>query len=255
MEKQNKFIVIITAYNKEKFINFNIVSLKQQSYKNFIALYGYDKSPDNTKQVILDNILDDARFIFSENPEQEGQLKNYFHCIDYLKQQNLIDDEDILVELDADDWLLHPFVFQYLNQIYQNDNIWMTYGQYIHYPGGHLGGHYNMHIDDYVDQHNLYRKVPFPYSHLKTYKVHLLNKVPIDSLINPETNKYFDAAADHALCMPMVEMAGKNRIFRVDEPIYVYNVSDDANCESQLRLDEQKHQENLIRNIKPCSRL
>jgi hypothetical protein len=55
--------------------------------------------------------------------------------------------------------------------------------------------------------------------------------------------------------MPMVEMAGKNRIFRVDEPIYVYNVSDDANCESQLRLNEQKHQENLIRNIKPCSRL
>lgn len=255
--KQNRFIVIVTCYNKAKWIGFNINSLKQQSYGNFLAVYGYDQSVDNTLDAIASNIQDDpARFILVHNKEQESQLTNYFNCINYLKQSNLIHDEDIIVELDADDWLLHPFVFQYLNQAYQDPNIWMTYGQYIHYPEGHLGGHYNLHLDDEVDRLNAYRQAVFPYSHLKTYKFHLLERVPRESLINPETGRMFDITADFALCMPMVEMAGKKRIFRVEEPIYVYNVSEDANNESHLRLHEQKHQEQLIRTrIKPSPRI
>lgn len=254
--KQNKFVVIVTCYNKAKWVGFNINSLKQQSYGNFIAIYGYDKSKDNTLDVIARNIEDDTRLILVHNKVQESQLTNYFNCIDYLEQANLISDEDIIVELDADDWLLHPFVFQYLNQIYQDPSIWMTYGQYVHYPGGHTGGHFHLELDDEVDRLNNYRQATFPYSHLKTYKYHLLKKVPPESLINPETGKIFDITADFALCMPMVEMAGKKRIYRVEEPIYVYNVSEDANNESQLRLHDQKHQEFLIRTrIKPCSRI
>ena len=254
---QNKFIVIITSYNKAKWIGFNINSLKQQSYGNFLAVYGYDNSKDNTLEVITAGIQDDpTRFILVKNTVQESQLTNYFNCIEYLKNNDLISDEDIIVELDADDWLMHPFVFQYLNQVYQDLNIWMTYGQYVHYPGGHVGGHYYMELNDTIDKTNSYRSAIFPYSHLKTYKYHLLKRVPQESLINPETGRLFDITADFALCMPMVEMAGKKRIFRVDEPIYVYNVSEDANNESQLRLNEQKHQEYLIRTkIKPCSRI
>ena len=112
-----------------------------------------------------------------------------------------------------------------------------------------------MHIDDEIDRRNAYREAPFPYSHLKTYKVHLLNKVPTESVTDPETGRYFNITADFALCMPMVEMAGKERIYRVENPIYVYNVSEDADNESQRRLGEQKYKEQVIRQLKPCSRL
>lgn len=250
-----RFIIIITSYNKEKWIGFNVNSIKQQSYGNFVAIYGYDKSSDNTRQVIEANIQGDSRFILYDNPVQESQLSNYFSCIHYLKANGILQDEDVIVELDADDWLLHPFVLQHLNDIYQNNDIWMTYGQYITYPNGEFGSHFYMHLDDEIDKHNAYRQAPFPYSHLKTYKMHLLDKVPAESLIDPETNRYFNITADFALCMPMVEMAGKARIYRVENPIYVYNVSEDADNESARRLEEQKHKESVIRQLKPCSRL
>jgi len=173
----------------------------------------------------------------------------------HLKEMGQIEPDDIIVEIDGDDWLLHPFVLQYLNQVYQNDNIWMTYGQYIHYPSGELGGHYHLHLDDLVDAQNSYRSNTFPYSHLKTYKAFLLDKVTDEDLIDPVTGKYFNAAADFALCMPLVEMAGKSRIFRVDEPLYVYNVSSDLESETNNRVELQKEIEQRIRQIKPKDRI
>lgn len=255
MAKQNKFIVIVTCYNKEKWIGFNINSIKQQSYDNFLAIYGYDLSNDNTRNEILKNIEGDSRFILHDVPKQESQINNFYSSLNYLKQNNLISDTDIIIDLDGDDWLLHPFVFQYLNQVYQNNDIWMTYGQYIEYPSGQLGGHYYMSLDDMIDKSNSYRSAPFPYSHLKTYKLWLLDKVPHEYLIDPRTNKYWNITADFAMCMPMVEMAGKSRIYRIEEPIYVYNSSNDADNESVRRLTEQKTTEQLIRQFKPINRL
>tara|TARA_R110000803_G_scaffold97181_2_gene165333 strand:+ start:100 stop:861 length:762 start_codon:yes stop_codon:yes gene_type:complete len=252
---ENKFVVISTCYEKGKWVGFNINSIKQQSYTNFTAIYGYDKSSDNTLQYIENNIKDDSRFTLFNNPNPGCFLKNFYGCVNYLKDNNLINDEDIVVEVDGDDWLLHPFVFEYLNNVYQNPEIWMTYGQYIEYPKGNVGGHYNLELNSLVDVNNSYRTHVFPYSHLKTYKFKLLDKIPQESLINPETGEYFTAAADFALTMPMVEMAGMGRIHRIPEPIYVYNLSEDANNESIHQVQSQKQQEQLIRQIPPLKRL
>ena len=78
-----------------------------------------------------------------------------------------------------------------LNQIYQNNDIWMTYGQYIHFPSGELGGHYHLHLDSQVDASNSYRHHTFPYSHLKTYKAFLLDcLLSIIRLRKPIHNTY-----------------------------------------------------------------
>jgi glycosyltransferase involved in cell wall biosynthesis len=248
--KQNKFVVISTVYNKEKWIGFNVNSIKQQSYGNFIAAYGYDGSDDNSMLELHRNIGPDKRFTIVINEDRGSQMSNFFYTYNYMKKEELIDPEDIIVEVDADDWLLHPFVFAYLNQVYQDPNIWMSYGQYMEYPSGQLGGHFNMHVVD-----GSQRDVPFAYSHLKTYKSWLLDKVPQEDLINPETGKYWDITADFAMCMPMVEMSGKDRIFRIEEPIYVYNSGDDSGSESKSRLQEQKRVEQMIRSLKPKQKL
>ena len=173
----------------------------------------------------------------------------------HLKDTGKIEPDDIIVEIDGDDWLLHPFVLQYLNQVYQNKDIWMTYGQYLAYPTGEYGGHIHLSLDDYVDQHNIYRYAEFPYSHLKTYKAWLFDKVPREYLIDPRTEKYWKTTADFAMCMPMVEMAGKERIIRFDQPMYVYNTSDDLGSESKTNLAAQKEAERLIRQFKPLEKL
>lgn len=173
----------------------------------------------------------------------------------HLKETGLVHPDDIIVEIDGDDWLLHPFVLQYLDQVYMNQGVWMTYGQYVHYPAGDVGGHFHLHLDDNVDATNSYRNSIFPYSHLKTYKAFLLDRVADEDLIDPTTGEYFNAAADFALCMPLVEMAGKSRIFRVEEPLYVYNTSTDLESETNNRVDLQKQVEQRIRQIKPKQRL
>jgi glycosyltransferase involved in cell wall biosynthesis len=255
MEKQNRFVIISTVYNKSKWVRFNVNSIKQQSYNNYVAVYGYDESTDDTLEHLTAAVENDPNFLIYHNPNPGCFLNCFMGTYKHLKEIGKIEPDDIIVEIDGDDWLLHPFVLQYLNQVYQNDNIWMTYGQYIHYPSGELGGHYQLHLDSQVDAQNSYRNHTFPYSHLKTYKAFLLDKVTDEDLIDPTTRKYFNAAADFALCMPLVEMAGKSRIFRVDEPLYVYNISADLESESNNRVDLQKEVEYRIRQIKPKERL
>lgn len=253
--KQNRFIIISTVYNKSKWVRFNVNSIKQQSYTNYLTAYGYDKSTDDTLEHLLDAIADDPNFRIYMNPNPGCFLNCFMATYKHLKETGQIESDDIIVEIDGDDWLLHPFVLQYLNQVYQDDNIWMTYGQYITYPDGELGGHYHLHLDDNVDKTNSYRNNIFPYSHLKTYKAFLLDNLKDEDLIDPTTGKYFNAAADFALCMPLVELAGKSRIFRVDEPLYVYNISTDLESETNNRVDLQKEVEHRIRQIKPKDRL
>jgi glycosyltransferase involved in cell wall biosynthesis len=253
--KQNRFIIISTVYNKSNWVRFNVNSIKQQSYSNYLAIYGYDNSTDDTLVHLTDSIMDNNKFSIFYNPNPGCFLNCFMGTYQHLKDSGEIQPDDIIVEVDGDDWLLHPFVLQYLNQIYQNENIWMTYGQYITYPAGELGGHSHLHLDDNIDKTNSYRTNVFPYSHLKTYKAFLLDNVTDKDLIDPITDKYFNAAADFALCMPLVEMAGKSRIFRVDEPLYVYNVSEDLESETNNRVELQKQVEQRIRQIKPKSRL
>ena len=253
--KQNRFIVISTVYNKSKWVRFNVNSIKQQSYTNYLAVYGYDTSTDDTLEHLTDAVKDDPKFSIFHNPNPGCFLNCFMGTYQHLKDLGEIQPDDIIVEVDGDDWLLHPFVLQYLNQIYQNENIWMTYGQYITYPSGELGGHYYLHLDDMVDMTNSYRTNTFPYSHLKTYKAFLLDKINDDDITDPATGKYFNAAADFALCMPLVEMAGKSRIFRVDEPLYVYNVSEELESETNDRVDLQKQVEQRIRQIKSKERI
>ena len=256
MIQNTKFIIISTVYNKGKWISYNINSVYQQSYQNYIAIYGYDKSTDNTLNYINNtfDLINDDRFHIYHNTDSGSFLKCFMNTYSYLKDKGLVNSEDVIVEIDGDDWLLHPFVLQHLSDIYANENIWMTYGQYICYPNGDYGGHIYLHLDDVVDKTNSYRTSTFPYSHLKTYKAHLLDRVNKEDLIDITTNDYFTAAGDFALCMPMVEMAGKSRIHRVDVPLYVYNVGIE-NSETNSRLTEQKSAEYRIRKLKPRNRI
>jgi glycosyltransferase involved in cell wall biosynthesis len=255
MEKQNRFVIISTVYNKSKWIEYNVNSVKQQNYSNWIALYGYDHSTDDTYDHLMKSThIQEQCFVYN-NPNPGCFLNCFMGTYNHFKDLGLIQDEDIIVEIDGDDWLLHPFVFSYLNQIYQDENIWMTYGQYVHYTDGSTGGHYHMHLDDNIDKHNTYRQSAFPYSHLKTFKAHLMNNITDEDLTDPTTGKYFNAAADFALSMPLVEQAGKSRIFRVPEPLYVYNNSSEVESETNNRVDLQKQVEQRIRQIKPKSRL
>ena len=231
---KNNFIILSTCYNKGKWVKNCVSSLKSQSNQNFKVYFGYDKSTDDT----LDNLKeaigkDKDQYKIIHNKGEKSFLGNFVYLYIYLKKNKLVNKEDIIIEIDADDWLLDCFVLDVIDKAYQSKKTFMTYGQYIEYPKGNLGGHFNMTIDNEVDRLNAYRRAPFPYSHLRTYKSWLLDKIMDKDLINPKTGKYFKHAGDFALCMPMVELVGKKHITRIDDPIYVLNRHDDLENESK----------------------
>jgi len=228
---------------------------KFQTYKNCLYVYIDDCSKDTTYSTLKNLSEGDSRFSILQNGEGGSQAKTYMFGIEYLEKNNLIKDHDIIVEIDGDDWLSSVFVFDYLNDIYQDENIWMTYGQYQIYPTGKVGGHYHQEINKSIDDANLHRKYPFPYSHLKTYKYWLFNKINRQHLIDLETQEYFSAAWDHVLCLPMVEMAGKKHTVMCEDILYILNRSEDLNNESKTRLNHQKNIEASIRNLSPYTKL
>jgi glycosyltransferase involved in cell wall biosynthesis len=251
----NKFVIITTCYNVSPYLEHNITVNKFQSYTNTLFVYVDDQSKDGSYETLQSLTKDDDRFIVIKNPNNGSQAKAYMYAIEYLEQNKLISDEDIIVEIDGDDWLSSTFVLEYLNEIYQNSKIWMTYGQYQMWPNGKLGGHYSMDIHDDVDKHNQHRSYPFPYSHLKTYKYWLFNKINREDLIDSTTNELYAAAWDHVLCLPMVEMAGKKHIYRCNDVLYILNRHEELQNEGKTRSNIQKEAEIRCRQGKVYNKI
>ena len=111
--KQNRFVIISTCYNVDPYVQMNIYVNKFQSYNNALFVYVDDKSTDNTYQSLIEHTKDDDRFIVLQNDNNGSQGKAYYYAIDYLKKYDKINDEDIIVEVDGDDWLSNSFVLQY----------------------------------------------------------------------------------------------------------------------------------------------
>ena len=250
----NKFIIITTIYNVGDWLPMNLQMMKYQSHKNWECILIDDHSTDNSLEIVKNVIKGDNRFtLIQTDKPRSGQGSGFLQGINYVKEK--LNDEDIITEVDGDDWLSSVFVLQYLNEIYKNKNTWMTYGQYQMYPTGEVGGHWNMTIDNEVNSNNTHRYHPFPYSHLKTYKYWLFNKIDRQDLIDPSTNKVWRSAWDHALCLPMVEMAGSEHIHKCDDILYVLNRSQELENEGKMRTNEQKQTEQSIRQGKIYDKL
>ena len=83
-----------------------------------------------------------------------------------------------------------------------------------------------------------------------------MDNIDRDDLIDIDTGKIYSTAFDHNLCLPMVEMSGKARIYRVDNAIlYILNRSNSLKNEGSSRLNEQKIVESKIRSGKVYTRL
>lgn len=240
---ENKFIIVTPAYKVSKWIELYVNMLKFQSYKNFEVYFVDDDSPDDTVEKLKKVIDGDSRFHIHVNEiSAKSPLANIVKATE-LANPN---DEDIIVNIDGDDWLSSVFVLQYLNKIYNQHNCWMTYGTCQLYPSGEIVGHANIDMPDEVSDKNMYRKFPFIMSHLRTYKAWLYNKIDKRDFIDSRTNKIYTEASDVALIMPMAEMAGKNKICRIHDILYILNRENALN-EATINFSGQKESEHIIR--------
>jgi hypothetical protein len=239
MEKQNKFKIITPSYNNAEWVEYNLASILNQTYTNYEVLYINDASTDNTYDQVVSIVGDLPNWTIINNETNKGATYNYFE-----HREEFLNDDDIVIHLDGDDWLYDETVLDKLNTFYNQHDCWMTYGGFIVWNGFDaeptLPYPQSTLFDDFVHEHKLYRKDLWRTSHMRTYRGFLFKSLPSDEMRSLTDGEYYWHASDLAFQFPFLEMCPKDKIKLIDFYAHTYNHSN-AN---QSRTHERESREN-----------
>ncbi len=228
---QKEFAIVVPTYNNSRFCIANIESLITQKYDNYHVYIINDASTDETYEKLTAYIIDHAcedLVTLINNSERVGALANYYRVISSLE------DHVIVLNVDGDDWLAHEDVLSTLNNVYDDHNIWLTYGQFKQYPSGEIG--FCRSISGDVIEHHNYRKSEWLSTHLRTYYAWLFKKIDSNDLYY--NGHFMRACGDRALMYPMLEMCA-GHFACIQDVLYIYNC---ANPLADVRVNLQEQQ-------------
>lgn len=225
-------------WNAENYIKNCIRTLKSQKDTDFEVYLIDDMSTDNTVELVKTLIEGDSRFKLTVNTEKKFKLRNLDELI------SSFDDEDIVIEIDGDDFLLTQDVVGDIRKIYSTGDVWLTNGSFM-YSNGDKGF-------SSKGNPNTIRKDVFTFSHLRTWKTFLWKAIPKSYLLDDDGG-YFKSAADVAYTFSLLELAGEENYRFIPTLYYVYNASSPYNDHKIGSATGGGHQEqqrcsNIIRN-------
>ena len=225
-------------WNAENYIKNCIRTLKSQKDSDFEVYLIDDMSTDNGVELVKKLIEGDSRFKLIVNTEKKFKLRNLDELI------STFDDEDIVIEIDGDDFLLTQDVVEDIRDTYSNGNVWLTNGSFM-YSNGDPGFSAKANPDTI-------RRDIFTFSHLRTWKSFLWKAIPKKYLFDDD-GTYFKSAADVAYTFALLELAGNENYRFLPKLYYVYNASSPYNDHKVGSATGGGHQEqqrcsNIIRN-------
>lgn len=216
--QEKHMVIIIPSYNNERWVDKNLSSVLNQKYENFNILYIDDCSTDKTYSIaqnIIENSPRKDKVKLIHNVQRHGALANLYMAI-----HSCLDDS-VIVTVDGDDWLAHDQVLAYLNRVYTDNNVWLTYGQFIEYPSNRVCHEYSKPFSHNVIQANSFRHVEqLPISHLRTFYAWIFKAIKLEDLLYEE--KFYSMTWDKIMMACMIEMSG-DRHFCCPDVLYVYN--------------------------------
>jgi FkbM family methyltransferase len=229
----NDFKIVIPCYNAGKYIDLCITSILRQTYKQYRCYIINDGSDDHTRTVLDNLISNDSRFRVITHEKKHNPVYSLQKELPYICDK----DSDIIVLVDGDDWLFHPGVLSFLNNVYQNTGLLLTYGQYLTSNDFSVGC-----SRDLIDIKHV-RNSGVNFSHLRTFKYGLWRYIKVRDL-QDDDKQYYPMAGDTAYMLPMIEMAGLDRIAFIDRILYAYNTENrysevQVDAEKQIKIDEE----------------
>jgi glycosyltransferase involved in cell wall biosynthesis len=238
-------MVILTGfYNAEKYVERSILSIMGQTYKDFTCYITHDMSTDNSVQKIKDLIKDDKRFILIDEYDKKlYQAGNFDRTI---RNNPNISDNELLIEVDGDDWLPDSKVFERINNVYEDPNVWIANGSFK-YSNGQPG-----FSSPQTNFDNL-RQNRFTASHIRTWRAFLWRNIKEEDL-RDENGNYWQWSGDLCFMYPMLEMSGSEHYRFMPEINYVYNGENPIN-EHKVDMTMVNDHAVKIRNKKPYEKL
>lgn len=129
--EHKSFVIVLYSYNEALWCERALRSIFEQDYDHYRVIVIDDGSIDRTeeraKQFILDNNQDE-KVILIRNETRLGEVASLYRAVDGCL------DREIILPINAKNWLSSPSVLQRFNRAYQNPDVWMSVGQSIEYP-------------------------------------------------------------------------------------------------------------------------
>ncbi len=241
---EKSFVIVTASYNNKSWYKWNLDSILNQNYNNYRVIYIDDCSKDQTGRLVMEyaksiNKADKIQVII--NSEQKGALANLYSAIHSCKP------DEIVVLADGDDALAHDDVLKYLNAVYQDSNVWFTYGQFEWYPARMPG--FASQLPTWVIEQNSVRNYRWVTTHLRSFYAGLFHKINKEDLMYE--GRFCAMAWDLAIMYPMIEMAAFHTKF-IDQVLIKYNSETNLN-DNKVNADLQNRIDLYIRKQPPYS--
>lgn len=223
--------VIVNGYNSSNFLRKCLESIKNQTFKNYECIIVNDASTEIEFETYAKEY---SEFMYVKNETNLGPLASRVIGINNIR----CSDNDIIFLIDGDDWLIHENVFQYIIDVYEKNDVLLTWGYWK--PIDTSGKQKNREntLDEvyiprmkYIDDNrkailkkNSYRNVSFSFSHPRTFKYKLWKKIDQNDFLDKHGNMY-RSATDYAFMYPMIEMCNDRFKIIYDRLVY-YNLHD-----------------------------
>lgn len=93
----NLITILLPVYNDEKYLEFCLKSIKNQTYKKFVCLVGFNGTVDNSKEIFREVVGEDSRFTMIDYGTESGKSKTLNKLLSEVKTKRfcLMDGDDI----------------------------------------------------------------------------------------------------------------------------------------------------------------
>lgn len=221
------FHIVSTQRNAGRNVLPCLDSVERQRYpkENYRHVLIDDASTDDTPEII-DKWCDSHPNHNVELVRRSGHRGGTWNTLDGIRQA---DPGSVVIELNGDDRFPDFGVLSFLNKVYQDPAVWMTYNTQRESTGVIP---FQLPPPREVRENRSYRSYPWATSHLHSFRRKLFDHVPEEVMIDPETGEHWKSADDIALYIWMLELSGDHarHLWRIT---YFYNFHE----QTEYRLD------------------
>jgi|JI10StandDraft_1071094.scaffolds.fasta_scaffold00236_24 glycosyltransferase involved in cell wall biosynthesis len=230
------FVAIIIGGNNQGSAARNLSSLLSQSYSNVRLIYIDNGSTDGTYEKVKELAQDKVEIIRCE--KRKAPLEILYPLIQKCARH------EIIALIEGKDWLAHENVFDHLNAVYANPNVWMTYSRAIHHPDYQKieGAPFS---DELLLNKKLRQKDKEMITPLITFYASFFQSIKLEDFLFE--GDFIDDVYSLAIQLPLVEM-GPEHLFFIDEVSYVKN-DEDQKVDYQLHLQKVAIAQSYLRSL------
>ena len=238
-----RFKVIIRCGPCEDYVGRCIRSLINQDDQGWDAIIMVDPCGDDTYERAKLAVGKNKKISIVLNSDRVEGLVNTFRAIAHMEAKP----EDVIVDLDGDDWFNQDSALSQIREVYDRDKCWMTYGSWIT-RDPKLGM-----WPAYDEKTHNFRQTSWRGTAVRTRKKWLLDLIR-DEDFRDQNGNYFKVPYDLAEMFPLLEMSGTERAVHIASPLYFYNSKNPAST-SKTKHIELRQNALYIRSRSPYPRL